>query len=189
VFRRILTEKRAFVLPLVIILLANLAAYAFVVYPLRIQVSSAGQRATAADQNRRAAERDFAAARATATGKDRVEAELKKFYGDVLPADVSRASRITYLRLSQLARDANLKIERRTTDEERIKDSMLGRLKISMTLTGSYEDVRRFVYKLETAPEFVVIENVAIEQGRESNASLAVTLELSTYYRAAANAS
>ena len=36
-----------------------------------------------------------------------------------------------------------------------------------MVLEGDYRDVRRFIHKLETAPEFVVIEDVGAGAGRD----------------------
>ena len=54
---------------------------------------------------------------------------------------------------------------------------------MTMVLQGEYRDVRRFIHKLETAPEFVVIESVTLVQG-EKNAPLILTVKLSTYYKA-----
>ena len=61
--------------------------------------------------------------------------------------------------------------------------STLTRLQIRMVLTGTYPDMRTFIYQLETAPEFVVIDNVQLAQGADGGESLVVTLDLSTYYR------
>ena len=39
------------------------------------------------------------------------------------------------------------------------------------------------MYQLETAPEFVVIDNVHLEESNDADGSLVVTLDLSTYYQ------
>ena len=44
------------------------------------------------------------------------------------------------------------------------------------------------VYEIETGPDFIVIDNVQLEEGRQANAQLSLTLELSTYYKAPAAA-
>ena len=62
-------------------------------------------------------------------------------------------------------------------------DSTLTRLQIQMVLAGTYADMRDFIYQLETAPEFVVIDNVQLAEGGDGGGSLVVTLDLSTYYR------
>jgi hypothetical protein len=41
--------------------------------------------------------------------------------------------------------------------------------------------VRRFIYELESAPEFVIIDGVTLAQG-DSGKPLTLSLELSTYY-------
>ena len=51
-----------------------------------------------------------------------------------------------------------------------------------MALSGSYSDMRTFIHRLDSAPEFVVIDNVELGEGQEG-AALSVTLHLSTYYR------
>ena len=47
------------------------------------------------------------------------------------------------------------------------------------------EDASALRHALESAPEFVVIDNVELAEGAEGG-NLVVTLELSTYYRNAA---
>jgi hypothetical protein len=65
------------------------------------------------------------------------------------------------------------------------RDSSLTRLRITMQLSGTYAEIRSFLHQLETAPEFVVVDNVELAEGADAGA-LTVTLELSTYYRGAA---
>jgi hypothetical protein len=45
--------------------------------------------------------------------------------------------------------------------------------------------MRAFIHSLETAPEFVVIDNVELAEDTENQNRLTVNLELSTYYRTA----
>ena len=66
---------------------------------------------------------------------------------------------------------------------ERQPDSPLARLRTTLVLSGGYRNVRRFIYELETAPAFVVIEEVLLEQGTGDTADLVLTLGVSTYYR------
>jgi Tfp pilus assembly protein PilO len=185
--QRIVNERRRVVLTLGIGLLLNAAGYAVVVYPLARRVDTAEQRAADARQSLRAAQQLNANARATVTGKARADQELRKFYDEVLPANLTGARRITYLRLDQLARQAGLRSEQRTmqVDKER-KGLMLRRLTGKLVLEGEYQNVRRFIHQLETAPEFVVIEEVALTQP-EGKGPLVLTMEIATYYRLAAD--
>lgn len=181
--RRILQEKRSVVLPLGVALLANLAVYLFIVYPLKAHVASAEARRVSSQNALRAAETGNAAARAIETGKDRADRELQVFYQKVLPPDLNGARRLTYARLAELAQQASLRYRSRTFDSEDVRDSDLQRLKITMVLEGGYAEIRRFVYALETTPEFLILDNVALVQANQPGAPLVLTIQVSTYYR------
>ena len=183
-FRRIMAEKRRLIWPLALVLLANAAVFALVVYPLSQKVALGQQEADAATLALSNARRDYGNARATVTGKAQADTELQKFYGDVLPPDLSGARRITYLPIEQLAQEANLRVERGTADATRIRESDLSRYSQTTVLTGDYRAIRRFIYQLETRPEFIVIENVDLSQNEnETSRGITVTLHLATYYR------
>ena len=185
--RRALTEKRGLILPIAIALLVNVALYAIVVYPLSKKVAGGEQEAEAAAATLRAARRDHAAARATVAGKAQADEELHKFYGDVLPPDMSAARQITFLRIQQLAEKCNLRLERQTSDPKTQRDSDLMKFTYRASLSGEYRNIRRFIHELETAPEFLVLENVELSQSEVANRGLNVNVEIATYYRAAAN--
>ncbi len=180
--QRVTREHRRVIVPLAIALGANIVLYAAVVYPLSQRVANIEQRDRTALEQLTAAQRDYQQAHGTLTGKDRASAELATFYNDVLPTDLSGARRLTHLRLAQLARDSNLKFIHATFEEVPPRDRTLTQLKIEMTLSGSYDDVRAFIHQLESAPEFVVIDNIELGQGADAG-PLIVTLRLSTYYR------
>ena len=186
-WKRILVEKRALIIPLALGVIANIAAYVLVVHPLGVRSVGAADRATAAAQTLRAAERDVAAARALVAGKSRADEELATFYDRVLPSDQSAARRLTYASLPTLARRANVKfLDRRTDIEPAVKDTRLGLLKVRTQFQCDYESFRQFIFALESAPEFVIIDDVTITQNDPAK-PLTLTLQLSTYYRLGAN--
>ena len=181
--KRVLTEKRALVLPVATAIAANVAFSAIAVYPLTVKVTRAERRAATVEQNLRTAETNFAAARALRAGINQANEALRRFYRDVLPLNLAGAREITYARLAQMAGQVNLEYERRSMTPERQPDSPLARLRTTLVLSGGYRNVRRFIYELETAPAFVVIEEVLLEQGTGDTADLVLTLGVSTYYR------
>jgi Tfp pilus assembly protein PilO len=184
--RRIVSEKRGILIPLLVALLVNIAVYALVVYPLGVKSATAAERAAAAAVARQAAERDMASADALVKGKARADQELATFYEKVLPSDSDQARRITYARLPALARKANMKFTQRRTenDTQNQKDSQLGRVRTQMVLEGDYHSVRQFLYELETTPEFIIVDDVTLAQA-EASRPLQLTVEVSTYYRQA----
>jgi hypothetical protein len=182
-WRRLIADKRSLIVPLVAGILLNVGLYALVVYPLGLKSAGAADRAANAAKSLRAAEQDYASARALVTGKSRADQELTTFYGKVLPSDQMAAVRLTYVPLPNIARKANVRVvARRWSPDPPGKDARLGRLHIVAALQGEYESLRQFIYELETAPEFVIIDDVTLLQG-EVGKPLTLTLELSTYYR------
>lgn len=180
--RRVAQEHRRLVFPLLGALAVNVLVYALVVYPLSDRVANVAEREQAAEAALDAARREHAQASGALTGKARASAELTTFYSDVLPQGLTGARRLTYLRLSQLARQSDLQLENWRATDTLERNSTLSQLSIQMELTGSWDDIRGFLHQLETAPEFVVIDNVELAEGADGGA-LALTLALSTYYR------
>jgi Tfp pilus assembly protein PilO len=183
--KRIMAEKRRLIVPLILAIVANVLLYAVVVFPLGRQVASAEAEAGLQRDQLTRARQDFLSAKATVAGKQQADAALQTFYKDVLPGDSSTARKLTFTRLAQLAKQANVQLEHGTNTVTRLKGSQLSKLTTSYTLTGDYRDVRKFIYSLETAPEFIVLENVALtsSQGEQKARALAMNLEIATYFR------
>lgn len=186
-WKRIFAEKRALIIPLLIGVLGNIAVYALVVYPLGVKSAGAADRAAAATQSLQAAERERTAARDLVTGKKRAEEELSTFYDKVLPPDLPSARRLTYATLPALARKTNVKFIDRSLDVGQVpKESRLGLLKIRTQWQADYESLRHFIYELESAPAFVIIDDMSLAQNEVAK-PLTLVLQLSTYYRLGAN--
>lgn len=187
-FARVFREKRALIWPLVLVLAANVVVYALVVYPLSQKVAAGEQDANAAMAALATARRDHQNARATVTGKGQADAELTKFYQDVLPPDLSGARRITYLPIEQLAKTSGLRLETQSQQAARVRESTLHKLTQTAVLTGDYRDIRQFIHKLETAPEFIVLENVSLAQNESgTDRGITVTIQVATYFRTGAD--
>ncbi len=185
--RRIAAEHRRIVLPLGVAVAVNVLAYALVIYPLSERVANIEQRDRESERALAEAKREHTLASSTLTGKDQAAKELAVFYSDVLPRDLTEARRLTHLRLAQLARQSNLFYGHVSTQEDdKQRDSTLTRLTIEMRLAGRYADMRTFIHELESSPDFLVIDDLALTEGGEDRGTLEVTLQLSTYYRTAA---
>jgi Tfp pilus assembly protein PilO len=182
--RRIFTEKRRYIYPILAALLLNLVLLGVVVYPLSKKVDGGSLAAQQAAMAHAAANKDFQAARATVTGKASADGELKKFYSAVLPTDMSQARR-TMFKVSELARNANLSHGRGASKVSQDRDSSLGKMTTELTLTGQYRDIRQFIYDLETSPEFLILEHVGLSsQGTDGGGALRMDVRVATYYRA-----
>ena len=182
---RVIAEKRRIVVPLVLAVLANVVLYAVVVFPLGRQVAGAETEANTQRDLLNRARQDHRAAKATVAGKQQADAALQKFYKDVLPGSQSAARTLTYTRLAQLAEQSNVRLEQGANTIEPQKGSTLSKFTTNYTLTGDYRNVRKFIYALETMPEFIVLENIALTAPGEQAAgrTLGMRLEIATYFR------
>ena len=180
---RVVAEHRRGALALAIALAANVVVSALVLRPLAARSAGAADRAAGAAAALTAAQGDLALAQALVAGKARADEELRAFYQSVLPADLTAARRLTYASLPALARRTNVTYEERRTEIEDVDaDARLGHLMIRMVLQSDYEDFRNFIYQLESAPEFVIIDDVTLAE-TDASGPLTITLNLSTYFR------
>jgi hypothetical protein len=180
---RVLRDHRTALIPLGVALAINLVVLAGVVLPLSRRVAANERRAEAAAQAEHDANNEFRQAEAVREGKARATTDLDTFYRQVLPADVTAARRAVQ-KVRMLALEHDVDFERGATDIEEIRDSSLERFTVTMTLSGDYDNIRALLYSLETAQEFVVVDKIVLAEGLDTNAPLALSLELSTYYRA-----
>jgi len=180
--RRVFAENRKPIIWLTAGLAINVLAYAFGVYPLSDRVANVEKRNDAAARALAAARLENEQASGALTGKDQALTKLATFYTEVLPANLPSARQLTHLRLAQLARMHGLRYGKAASEPVLPKDSKLTQLKVELTLAGSYSGVRAFLHDLETAPQFVVIDNVVLGES-DADDQVELSLKLSTYYR------
>lgn len=184
--RRVFGEHRRLILTLGIALVVNVLLYAFVVYPLSQRVANIAERDAAAERALATARKEHADATGTLTGKDRAAQELARFYKDVLPRDLPSARRLTHTRVPQIAKQFDVDFySAKVTPPAQERQSTLVRFSSTVELAGRYRDLRTFIHELETAPEFVVVDDVSLTEEDDASGLLDLTLQLSTYYQAA----
>lgn len=180
---RVVREHRAALVPLAIVLAVNVGVLLLVVLPLSQRVTTNETRANAAVRDQAAAAAEFKQAEALRDGKARATTDLETFYTKVLPQSVADARRMTHLKFQQKAREHAVQFQRGSTTEDQERGSGLKRLTVAMTLSGDYDDIRAFLYDLETSSDFVVINTLVLSEAGGANDALSVALEVSTYYR------
>jgi Tfp pilus assembly protein PilO len=179
---RVLVERRRVLLPLGIAALVNLGVFVLVVYPLSLKVTTSERRGAAARTQLQAAERDERTTRAALARAEQANTDLGRFYRDTLPSNVEGARRMSYAKLASLADRHDLVVQRRSYDRDLAYRGRLRKLKISMTLSGEYRDIRAFLHELEASPEFIVIEDVSLGEGVRPGSPLSLSVQLATYF-------
>jgi Tfp pilus assembly protein PilO len=182
--KRAFDENRRLVIPVAAGLAVNLLLSVGVVYPMRARMHGAEQRAQAATEALAAAQQEDVSARGLVQGKTRTNTALQTFYQNVLPSNPSTARNITYLRLQQLAEKHQLRTRHREFEPPEINPKgAVRRVRSTMSIEGSYDDVRRFIYDVETGNDFVVIDGVTLSQSGDMGGTLQLLINLSTYYK------
>jgi len=180
---RILRERRAVVLPVLIFLLLNVAGLAGVFW-LQQSIDAAKSSRDQALLDLDKARKEETKAKGLKGSKELADVELRKFYGDVLPRNLASAVNVLNFWLSKIAADSKVSYHTGTYDHDPVRDSLLTKVTGAITLTGSYADIRRFVYELETSQEFIVIEKIGLSQptATQANAPLEMNLNVATYF-------
>ena len=88
------------------------------------------------------------------------------------------------------AAESGLQFLHSSHDWSEVKDSQLLRMSGKVTLSGEYPNIRKYLYAVETAEEFVIIERVGLTQASDLRSAnigrLEITLDFATYYLGAA---
>jgi Tfp pilus assembly protein PilO len=180
---RVVAEHRRWLIPAGIVLAINVVVLVAVVMPMRRSAESGSSQAAESAAVLNDAIADLKNAEATRDGQSQASTDLERFYGEVLPTNFAAARRITQLRLAQMARAHSVEFQRGAATQEVLRNSPLERLEIKCSLSGDWDDIRQLIHAIETGPDFLVIDNVALTEGEGGDAPLALQLELSTYYR------
>lgn len=180
-WRRIFAEHRRTIVAVGVLAVANLVGYLAVVYPLEARYTRTLSRVEQSRTALGAATLEERNATAAVHAKRQADRDLAQFYSAVLPQSESEARRLTYRRMAEMARSHGLDFDRRTFSLEAEADSRLDRLTMTMTVSGTYQDIRRFLHELETSPAFLVIRGLALEQPDVDVGPVEMRMELATY--------
>jgi len=181
---RVLGEFRLWVGAAALLLALGIGGLLIAVLPLASSADAGSRRAQAAAQQLATATRELAQATALRDAASQAQQDLVTFQTKVLPADVAAARRLTHLKLSQMAREHDVAFQRSASATEEVRESTLERLRVSYVLVGDYQDIRALIHAIETASDFLVLDNVYLAEGADPQAPLTLTLELSTFFRA-----
>ena len=182
-WRRILRAKRLVICVVGAILAVDIALYLFVLYPYTVRNGNHVRERLAVIADQAFATRERQTINKMVEAKADAEAQLDRFYREVLPQGLAGARVQSFARLTALAVRHDLIMERRSSSPIGLENSLLSRLDISMLLQGEYRDLRRFIYDVEVGDEFLVIEEVVLRRNGAASDGEVLDIGLSTYYR------
>jgi len=185
-WRRVYREQRAVTLPVLVLLAANVGVLALGVAPLKRSVTGLETEREDARHNLQLARLAEQRARNEVASKQTAIEQLRRFYSGILPTDYASASKLVGDFLQARARETGLVMQRSQAELAEVKDSRLKRVIGKVTLRGDYTNIRKFLYAVETAPEFVIVDRVTLNQAADMRSSasgvLDITLDVTTFY-------
>jgi Tfp pilus assembly protein PilO len=185
-WRRVYMERRAWLLPLTVVLAANIGVLLLAVLPFQGSMASLEAEESVALADLALARRLSTQAKGAVASRQQADVQLKEFYGAVLPKDFPTALKTTTAWLQQAAADAGLSFRSSRFEPEEVDESQLSRASATMILQGRYAEIRRFLHAVETAEEFIVIESVELAQSDTTqlggDTTLSVEIVASTYF-------
>jgi hypothetical protein len=181
---RIFSERRGVMVPLLILLVGNIGVLLALVWPMHRAVKGADNARMEAALALGVARKGENEAKMQRGSKERADIELKQFYTQVLPKDFRSAVGLANFWLGKVADDSKLRFRGGNFDSLPVKDSVLTRVTGQVSLLGDYANIRQFLYDVETAQEFVIIESVEMSPANatQGDTQLELTLSIATYY-------
>ena len=182
-WRRILAENRLVTMSVLGTLLATTVFYLGGVYPLERRVNQLHALKARTTRDLGDAQDFYRRTRATLEREAMASTDLERFYGEILPNDLSTARDVTHVKLAELAAGTNLVMERRSSQSVPAEFDGLVRLRTNMLLAGQWRDIRSFIAAVEGGSDFLVIENMVLSQRADRSVPVTLTIEVATYYR------
>jgi hypothetical protein len=177
-WRRVYSERKGVVLPLLLFLAANVAVLVLAVWPLRQSVARANDDAFDAVAGLGVARQMDTQARTAEGRMAGANGELRQFYTEVLPVNLNAALNVLVYEVPAIAASHGVAFSGSTSDYEEVRESRLTKVSNTAILRGQYQSILRFLHALETAEEFVIIERVELAQSTVTQQSAGGELEL-----------
>lgn len=116
----------------------------------------------------------------------RAEADLTTLRAEVLSTRQKRMIEVQ-LELIALAERFSIDVDSITYDSELLYEEELDKLVMTVPLEGGYGNLRKFLQAVEDSEKFLVVERVALGEGKTGGVLLQLSISLATYFDAPEN--
>jgi len=157
------------------LLLINSLVFVLLLLPLRTQRAEEEQRLLDLQRRIRMLQREGESGEVLLTAFREVEEHAEGF-----PRRADLRGLIG--QLTKLARSAAVGVPMVDYKPSEVKDAGLTKVTVSMTVDGSYEKIRRYLYELEAMRRYLVIERMQLRDPKGTS-ELQVQLQLALYVR------
>jgi len=157
------------------LLLANGLVFLFLLLPLRTSRAEEEQQLLDLQRRVRALHREGESSQVLLTAFREVEEHAEGF-----PRRAGLRNLIGHL--TKLARSAAVDVPTVDYKPSEVKDTGLIKVTVSMTVEGSYDKIRRYLYELEAMRRYLVIERMQLRDPKGTS-ELQVQLQVAVYVR------
>lgn len=171
--------RRSLVIPLLVLLGLHVVVFAAYTFPRTLQVRSATSRAAAARIEVEQARKEVAELENRADAIKANAADAERFYTSVAPPRTQVLAVVEDV--ERMAREPGLKPGTRAFSTSEASDPRLVRVKVTLPLAGSYEQLVAFLGRVERSKHFLTVDRISLRGDEEKSANLQV--ELSAYFR------
>jgi Tfp pilus assembly protein PilO len=109
------------------------------------------------------------------------EQDLTRLRDEVLSTRERRMVEVQ-LELKSLADQFGIDLDSVTFESELMRNEELDKLRMVVPLEGGYTNLRRFLQAVESSSKFLVVEGVALGEGKHGGAMLQLNISLATYF-------
>ncbi|PYT05649.1 MAG: hypothetical protein DMF49_13430 [Acidobacteria bacterium] len=176
-------DARRIVTVLLVLLLANAIFYLLLVLP-KVRENSALVAERASFQN------DLAAARKRTeklrAAYERIVAQekgLDRFYNEILGTKLKKLVEIQK-EITGICHDFGIEPQEMRNDTSPVPAGRVERFTSTLPLKGDYQNLRRFIARVENSENFLVIDRVTLSGTKEGGAQLQLNVDVATYFDA-----
>jgi Tfp pilus assembly protein PilO len=116
-------------------------------------------------------------------GLSQAEADLERLRDEVLS---TRDARLVDVQseVADLCEEFKIDLDSVNYGSELLLNEELDRLEMLVPLQGGYSNLRKFLQAVEHSDKFLLVERVALGQGKQGGRMLDLNIDLATYFRA-----
>lgn len=169
-----------FALGLLILLLANVAVYLWVIRPVNLKLEELEQKKQNEQINEAKAEKNLQALVQTHARVRAAEAKIQRFFEMIS----TRENRMVPFQseLMAVGREFNVIPRKVAVSSGEMAQEGLDQMGFGFPLSGTYHDLREFLARLEASSQFVIVRQVALGGGKEGGRMLELDIQVDTYF-------
>jgi len=111
---------------------------------------------------------------------------VEEFYGRWLSSEADRLTQVI-AEVKRMARSSGVRTSGFRYPDEVLEEFGLVRRSIVFSVEGDYKELRRFLYFLEHADQFLILEEIGVSDSSQEDADIRVPLRVSTLFLSGAD--